>query len=128
MSDDERKFLFSLIIHNFAKNNRTLIAVCIDGDDDDTEILNLKFLIRDSRNDVWEYHLNCVLPQWLYVHYNILYECKHTSWIIMKEKSKNDLKLLKLLELKVYNSKLLNQPPNSSMCTFQCYTANNNYN
>lgn len=48
MSDDERKFLFSLIIHNFAKNNRTLIAVCID---DDTEILNLKFLISD-RNDV----------------------------------------------------------------------------
>lgn len=48
MSDDERKFLFSLIIHNFAKNNRTLIAVCID---DDAEILNLKFLISD-RNDV----------------------------------------------------------------------------
>lgn len=39
MSDDERKFLFTLIIHNYAKNNRTLIAVCIaNNDDDDIEI------------------------------------------------------------------------------------------
>lgn len=51
-----------------------------------------------------------------------------TSWILIKENFINDLILMELSEAEIYDSQHSKQPPNCSMCNFQWYNANNNYN